>query len=151
MVQEEAVVILALQETLAGYKHYPPQLEGYRAYTFPAQEDFREIAMFISRDLASYEVPHGLCWLVHVKVFDYMGWDGPTHFLNIYLKSGEWHHRARGVALKAVKGIVNKILEHAPEARVVVLGDFNEETDKCLKHLEVGGGQPPCCGTICGF
>ena len=139
-VDTEKVAVLGLQETLAKRSHYIPKLQGYRCYASPAEEGFRGIAMFVDKRLASYEVPHGLKWLVHVKCFGYMGWQGPTHFFNIYLESGGNKRRARGDALKAVKGIVNRILERTSEARIVVMGDYNEEADKCMRHLEVGGG-----------
>ena len=81
------MAVLGLQETLAKKSHYIPKLQGYRCYMSPAEEGFREIAMFVDKRLASYEVPHGLKWLIHVKCFSYMGWQGPTHFFNIYLES----------------------------------------------------------------
>ena len=107
LVDKEKIVVIGLQETLARHNHYVPKLEGYRSYTSPAKEDFRGIATFINEKLASYEVPHGLRWLIHVKVFGYMGWQGPTHFLNIYLKSGGNYRKERSAALTEVKNIVN--------------------------------------------
>ena len=83
LVDEEKIGVIGLQETLARHNHYVLKLEGYRLYTSPAEEDFREIVTFVDEKLTSYEVPHGLRWLIHVKVFGYMGWQGPTHFLNI--------------------------------------------------------------------
>ena len=91
--------------------------------------------MLVDQSLASYEVPHGLRWLIHVKVFGYAGWSGPTHFINVYLKSGGNFRRSRGECLKTVKGIVHRILVRTPDARFVVLGDFNEDSDKVMKHL----------------
>ena len=87
-VEVEKVAVLAIQETLVKAKHYEPRVEGYRAFFSPAKEDFRGAATFIDDKLSAYEVPHGLSWLIHVKVFGYAGWSGPTHILNVYLKSG---------------------------------------------------------------
>jgi len=97
---EEKVAVLALQETLVGRAHYPIQMSGYRVYQSAAEEDFRGTAVLIDEKLASYEVPHGLNWLIHVKVFGYAGWSGPTHVLGVYLKSGGNHRRARGTPCK---------------------------------------------------
>jgi len=132
---EQKIAVLAIQETLVKASHYTIRMNGYRAYQTNAEEDFRGCAMLIDQTLASYEVPHGLRWLIHVKVFGYAGWSGPTHFINVYLKSGGNFRRSRGECLKTVKGIVHRILSHTPDARFVVLGDFNEERDKVMKHL----------------
>ena len=146
MLDYEKVAVLGLQETLARCNHYIPNIPGYRCYVSPAEEGFRGTATFVDAGLTSYEVPHGLRWLIHVKVIGFMGWQGPTHFLNVYLESGGNNRRSRGAALAEVKKIVNSILERTSEARVVVLGDFNEEPDKCMKHLNVGGNNVlnPC-------
>ena len=83
----EKVAVLALQETLVGRTHYPIQMGGYRVYQSAVEEEFRGIAMLVDKRLASYEVPHGLNWMIHVKVFGYAGWSGPMHFFGVYLKS----------------------------------------------------------------
>lgn len=134
----ERCAVLALQETLVTRKHYPIQLNGYRVYQSPAEEDFRGAAVLVDNSLGSYEVPHGLRWLVHVKIFGFAGWSGPTHFLNVYLKSGGNHRSSRREMLGMVKAISWKILIKNPEARLVLLGDFNEDTLKAIKHLNVG-------------
>jgi hypothetical protein len=128
--------VLGLQETLVQKLHYPIALTGYRAYSSPAEEDFRGISLLIDKRLASYDVPHGHRWLIHVKVFNYAGWLGPTHFLNVYLKSGGNHRRTRCEQLTVVKGIVKKALAKDSRVCFVLLGDFNEDPGKVLKHLE---------------
>jgi endonuclease/exonuclease/phosphatase family metal-dependent hydrolase len=90
----------------------------------------------IDKWLASYNIPHGLCWLVHVKVFNYVGWLGPTHFLNVYLKSGGNHRRTWREQLTAVKDIVKTALVKDSRACFIILGDFNEDPGKVLKHLK---------------
>lgn len=139
----EKVAVLALQETLVSRKHYPIQMDGYRVYQSAAEEDFRGVAMLVDKTLASYEVPHGLNWLIHVKVFGYSGWSGPTHILGVYLKSGGNHRRSRGDALERVKKIVCHAQRKDHDGRFVVLGDFNEEAPKVMKHLERGEGMNP--------
>jgi hypothetical protein len=139
----ERVAIFALQETLVGQVHYPVRLDGYRSYQSSAEEDFRGTALLIDKELASYEVPHGLNWLTHVKVFGYAGWPGPLHIISVYLKSGGNHRRTRGDSLETVKRIVNQILRRDDGAKFVILGDFNEEVPKVMKHLERGEGQNP--------
>ncbi|KAI0289323.1 Endonuclease/exonuclease/phosphatase, partial [Multifurca ochricompacta] len=134
----EHVAILALQETLVSSWHYPVQLDGYRCYTSNAEEDFRGIALLVDNRLGSYEVPHGLSWLIHVKVFGYAGWSGPTHFFNVYLKSGGNHRSTRRVQLAALKDIINKVIERKGDSRIAVLGDFNEPVDKLAFHLDQG-------------
>ena len=142
-VSKENVAILGLQETLAKGNHYTPRLTGYKAYCSAAQEDFRGIATFVETRLASYEVPHGLRWLVHVKVFGYQGWTGPTHFLNVYMKSGGRHRKTRRADMAIVKEIVKKIIDNSNDgARVVVMGDYNEESSTVMKRLDVGGSAP---------
>jgi hypothetical protein len=84
----EHVAILALQETLVRAKHYRMCIEGYRVYQCNAEAEFRGQALVVDMSLASYEIPHGLNWLTHVKVFGIMGHDGPSHILGVYLKSG---------------------------------------------------------------
>lgn len=132
---EQKIAVLALQETLVKASHYTIQMNGYKAYQTNAEVDFRGCAMLVDQTLASYEVPHGLSWLIHVKVFGFAGWSGPTHFINVYLKSGGNFRRSRGESLNVVKGIVHRIIMRTPDARFIVMGDFNEEGDKVMKHL----------------
>ena len=139
-VRQEKVAVLALQETLVKANHYTLSLNGYKTYTSAAEKDFRGIAMLVDNSLASFEVPHGLNWLIHVKVFGYAGYSGPTHFINVYLKSGGNHRRDRGKALALVKKIVSKVLKRNHDARIAVLGDFNEEGNKVVKHLAATKG-----------
>jgi hypothetical protein len=142
LLDEESVAVLALQETLVTVRHYPLQMQGYRAYTLPAKEDFCGIAMLVTNKLASYEVPHGLQWLIHVKVFNYTGLQGPIHFINVYLKSGGNHRQTRKEQLMVVKNIVAKILEKDSDRRVVVLGDMNEPEKQLIHHLSVVRDRP---------
>ena len=82
--------------------------------------------MLVTNRLASYEVPHELHWLIHVKTFNYAGLSGPTHFINVYLKSGGNHHQTRKEQLQVVKCIVAKIFErdcHEPEQDFVTIGN----------------------------
>ena len=139
LLDEEDLAVLAIQETLVSDRHYPLHMSGYRAYASNAKEDFRGIAMLVDNRLASYEVPHGVCWLLHVKVFNYAGIDGPTHFINVYLKSGGNHRRTRRDQLTVVKNIVAKILERDDQSRVVVLGDMNEAEKALVHHLNIVG------------
>lgn len=134
---EQKIAVLALQETLVKASHYTVQADRYKAYQTNAEEDFRGCAMLIDQTLASYEVTHGLNWLIHVKVFGFAGWSGPTHFINVYLKSGGNFRRSRGECLNTVKRIVHRTLMRTSDARFVVLGDFNKERDKVMKHLNV--------------
>ena len=89
----------------------------------------------VDNKLSSYEVPHGLNWLIHVKVFGYAGWSGPAHILNVYLKSGGNFRRKRGDCLEAIKKIINDAKKQNPESRFVVLGDMNEDGPQVYKHL----------------
>ncbi|KAF8258018.1 hypothetical protein EI94DRAFT_1542645, partial [Lactarius quietus] len=123
---EENVAVLALQETLVSARHYPVHMHGYRAYVSNAKEDFRGIALLVDNRYASYEVPHGVHWLLHVKVFNYVGLEGLIHIINVYLKSGGNHRSTCREQLMVVKGIVAKIIECDADSRVVVLGDMNE-------------------------
>jgi exonuclease III len=136
---DEDVAVLALQETLVTARHYPVHMPGYRAYTSNAKEDFRGIAVLVDNRYASYEVPHGVHWMLHVKVFNYAGLTGPIHFINVYLKSGGNHRRTRRDQLTVVKGIVAKILERDGNSKVVVLGDMNEPDKALVHHLNVVG------------
>ena len=139
LLDEESLAVLALQETLVSARHYPLHMQGYRAYTSLAKEDFHGIAMLVTNKLVSYEVPHGLHWLIHVKVFNYAGLEGPIHFINVYLKSGGNHRRTRKEQLTVVKNIVAKILERESDVRVVVLGDMNEPEKQIVCHLNAVG------------
>ena len=85
------MAVLCLQETLVRASHYSIQLKGYRCFWSTAEEDFHRMATLVDETLAAYKVPHNENWLIHVKVFGYMGWSGPTHILNMYLKSGGNH------------------------------------------------------------
>jgi len=138
-VEREKIAVLALQETLVKVPHYSIRMKGYRVFASAAEEDFRGIATLVDEKLASYEVPHGKSWLVHVKVFGYAGWSGPTHIINVYLKSGGNVRRVRGESLTFVNDIVDKTLKRDLEARIVVLGDFNEDQDKLFRHLNNAG------------
>jgi hypothetical protein len=139
LLDKEYLTVLVLQETLVCTRHYPLQMQGYRAYVSHAKEDFRGIAMLVANRLASYEVPHGLHWLIHVKVFNYAGLKGPTHFINVYLKSGGNHRCTRREQLTVVKNIVAKILERDGDSKVVVLGDMNEPEKQIMHHLNTVG------------
>ncbi|KAF8260945.1 hypothetical protein EI94DRAFT_1893738 [Lactarius quietus] len=138
---EENVAVLALQETLVSARHYPVHMHGYRAYVSNAKEDFRGIALLVDNRYASYEVPHGVHWLLHVKVFNYAGLDGPIHIINVYLKSGGNHRSTRREQLTVVKGIVAKIIERDADSRVVVLGDMNEPEKALVHHLNIVGNK----------
>ncbi|KAH9051480.1 Endonuclease/exonuclease/phosphatase, partial [Lactarius vividus] len=137
LLDEEAMAVLALQETLVTARHYPIHMSGYRSYVPHAKEDFRGIAMLVSNKLASYEVPHGLHWMIHVKVFGYAGLLDPVHFINVYLKSGGNHHRTRKEQLQVVKKIVAKIIECDSKSKVVVMGDLNEPEKQLVHHLSI--------------
>ena len=133
----EKVAVLALQETLVKATHYSPCIQGYRSFTSCAKEGFRGSLTLVDNKLSAYEVPHGLSWLIHVKVFGYAGWSGPTHIINVYLPSGGNHRRDRGECLNSLKGIINKVLKDSSNDRFVVLGDFNEAGLQVYKHLNV--------------
>ncbi|KAH9158465.1 Endonuclease/exonuclease/phosphatase [Lactarius sanguifluus] len=137
LLDDEAMAVLALQETLVTARHYPIHMDGYRAYASHAKEDFRGIAMLVSNKLASYEVPHGLPWMIHVKVFGYAGLSDPVHFINVYLKSGGNHCRTCKEQLQVVKKIVAKIIERDNESKVVVMGDLNEPEKQLIHHLSM--------------
>jgi exonuclease III len=143
LLNREKVAVCALQETLVTRKHYPIQMEGYKVYQSPAEEDFRGIAMLVDKKLAAYEVPHGLNWLIHVKVFGYAGWSGPTHFINVYLKSGGNHRESRRALLEQVKRLAQRTLNRTTEERLIILGDFNESTPQVMRHLQRGQGMNP--------
>lgn len=131
----EKVAVLALQETLVKATHYEPRVKGYRSFVSSAKEDFRGMLTLVDNKLSSYEVPHGLNWLIHVKVFGYAGWSGPTHILNVYLKSGGNFRRKRGDCLNTVKKIINDAKKHNPEHRFIVMGDLNEDGPQVFNHL----------------
>jgi len=133
----EKVAVLALQETLVKAMHYNPCIQGYRSFTSCTKEGFRGMLTLVDNKLSAYEVPHGLSWLIHVKVFGYAGWSGPTHIINVYLPSGGNHRRDRGECLNSLKGIVNNVLKNSSNDRFVVLGDFNEAGLQVYKHLNV--------------
>jgi hypothetical protein len=97
----------------------------------------------IDEKLSVYEVSHGLSWLVHIKVFGYMGWSGPTHIINVYLKSGGNFRAERAKSFTTLKRIINNALKGNPESRFIVLGDFNEENKKVHYHLNVGTERNP--------
>ena len=139
LLDEEDLAVLAIQETLVSDRHYPLHLSGYRAKASNAKEDFRGITMLVDNRLASYVVPHGVCWLLHVKVFNYAGIDGPTQFINVYLKSGGNHCWTQWDQFTVVKNIVAKILERDDQSRVVVLGDMNEAEKALVHHLNIVG------------
>ncbi|KAH8989997.1 hypothetical protein EDB83DRAFT_2239526 [Lactarius deliciosus] len=137
LLDEEAMAVLALQETLVTARHYPIHMNGYRSYASHAKEDFRGIAMLVSNKLASYEVPHGLHWMIHVKVFGYAGLSDPVHFINVYFKSGGNHRRTHKEQLQMVKKIVAKIIERDNDSKVVVLGNLNEPEKQLTHHLSM--------------
>jgi exonuclease III len=137
---EEDVAVLAIQETLVSAKHnYPVHVQGYRAYASNVKEDFRGIALLIDNRYVSYEVPHGVHWLLHVKVFNYAGLEGPLHIINVYLTLGGNHRWTCRDQLTVVKGIVAKILDRDHDSRVVVLGDMNEAERQLVHHLNIVG------------
>ncbi|KAI9453802.1 Endonuclease/exonuclease/phosphatase, partial [Lactarius psammicola] len=140
LLDEESMAVLALQETLVSARHYPIHMNGYRCFASNAKEDFRGIAMLVNNELAAYEVPHGLHWLIHVKVFRYAGLSSPVHFINAYLKSGGNHRRTRTAQLQVVKNIVAKIIERDSDSKVVVMGDLNEPEKQLLHHLNIHEG-----------
>lgn len=131
----EKIAVLFLQETLVKNVHYPVRMAGYRCYQRAAEEDFRGIAMLVDSRLASYEVPHGLSWMTHVKVFGYAGVSGPTHLIGVYLKSGGNHRTTRVDAFKEIVKVVTNISKHNPDSRIVVMGDLNINREGVLYYL----------------
>jgi hypothetical protein len=93
--------------------------------------------MLVDKSLASYKVLHGLSWLIHVKVFGLAGWSGLTHIINVYLKSGGNFRHSHGECLGKIKGIVHRIIMHTLDAHFLILEDFNKESKKVMKHLNV--------------
>jgi hypothetical protein len=134
---EQKVAILALQEMLVKALHYQVYMNGYKAYQNNAGENFQECAMLVDESLTSYEVLHGLSWLIHVKVFGLAGWSGLTHIINVYLKLEGNFRCLRGKCLGKIKGIIYRIIMYTPNTRFLILGDFNEKSKKVMKHLNV--------------
>jgi exonuclease III len=134
---KEKVAVLALQETLVARAHYSIRVNGYRCYSVMAEEGFRGTALLVENNYASYEVPHGLRWMTHVKVFGYAGESGPTHFFNVYLKSGGNFRLERRQAFTTIAKEVSDILNRKAGSRIIVMGDLNmtrEEVHKALKR-----------------
>jgi hypothetical protein len=108
-----------------------------------AEEDFHRMVTLVDETLASYKVPHNENWLIYVKVFGYVGWSGPTHILNVYLKSGGNHCKDWGKALTYISGLVDIALKHDSDACFLVLGDLNESADRVYRHLNAKGRHSP--------
>jgi len=140
---KEKVVVLALQETLIKATHYQLEIEGYRSFISDTKEDFRGMLTLVDNKLSAYEVPHGLSWLIHVKVFSYAGWSGPTHIFNVYLKSEGNFRCAQGDCLDMLKRIINITKRDSLDSRFVVMGDINEDGLQVYKHLNVQKGENP--------
>jgi exonuclease III len=135
LLYKERVAVLAIQETLVSKGHYPISLDGYRCYSVTAEEGFRGTAILVNNGYASYEVPHGLRWLTHVKVFGYAGESGPTHFIGVYLKSGGNYRLERREAFTTIAKLTSDILNRKAGSRVIVLGDLNMTRNEVHKSL----------------
>jgi endonuclease/exonuclease/phosphatase family metal-dependent hydrolase len=134
---KEQVVVVSIQETLVRDTAYPVTIHGYQVYQRSAKEGFRGTALLVDRHYSLYEVPHGLRWLTHVKIFRYVGVSGPTHLIGVYLASGGNHRTTRREAFCTLTGVVSGILNRNPLDRVVVMGDLNCAREAVNKSLQV--------------
>jgi exonuclease III len=132
---KEKIAVCVLQETLVRATNYPIRVDGYSSYFVNAEEGFRGLAVLVDKRYSSFEIPHGLRWLTHVRVFGYAGVSGPTHIIGVYLKSGGNHRTTRREAFVKIAGLVAGILNRNPEDRIVVLGDLNCTRDKVALGL----------------
>jgi exonuclease III len=55
---KEKAAFCVLQETLVKDRHYPITVPGFTAYSSPAKDGFRGLAILVDNRYPSYEVPH---------------------------------------------------------------------------------------------
>jgi len=136
LLEKSEVGVAALQETLVD--KYAPKLRmpGYEVYDRVKTKIFRGQALLIHKSFTSYEVgkdKHNS--YIHVKVVGLT--EGPPwHVISVYLPSGGNHRQDRRLCLKAVVNECKSIRTKEPNARILIMGDFNMSRHRLAKRIK---------------
>ena len=135
LLKTHKTAVCAIQETLHNEGHYQKCPEGYRAICRPQTDAFRGQTILVHKSLAVYELGEFSRFCIHIKVSRLTGIPQPVHILSVYLLSGGNHRRGRRLQIEAIGRRYNKITRLDRDAKVMVLGDFNCESETLEKHL----------------
>ena len=123
------VSVLALQETLRTMDKYSFCLRGYQIFESLADKDRLEgkrgLAFCIRSCFPAYELGHQSPFLVAVQSL--IGLD-KLCLINIYIPPKG--NRFRREATKDVKSCLSKLFAANPDAKVIVMGDWNNTLEK---------------------
>ena len=136
LLEGREVGIAALQETLVDRNTFKLRMPGYEVYERAKTKDFRGQALLIHKSYTSYEVgrdKHDS--YIHVKVVGLT--DGPPwHVISVYLPSGGNFRLDRRLCLKNIINVCKSIRTKEPEARILMMGDFNMKRQKLMTRLK---------------
>lgn len=102
--------------------------------------------LLVSNHLSSYEVERENHLYIYIKVNGILGVGQPIHVISIYLPSGGNFRRARRKLTRKVLELNQTILQETPGAPIVILGDWNMESETVRKEIapEITGLQLLC-------
>ena len=130
---------MALQETLASQSNYALSVDGYKSFVVFRTEEFRGHAVLVDNRYPSYEVPHGIPQILHVKVAGIPKFGKPIHIIGVYMPSGgNFPIKCRALIIECIN-ISDEIFQQDNEAIVVCLGDFNMDCEMLDKRLNRHG------------
>jgi hypothetical protein len=134
--QRQNIGVIALQETLLDQNNYSLHLPGYNTYERPKSKSFRGQALAVHSSLTSYEVDGDRDEsFIHVKVVG-LTEGAPWHIISVYLPSGGNFRSARTSCLNKVLAVQKRIAQKTPNARVVIMGDFNMKRDRLRRLIK---------------
>lgn len=138
LLEKSEVGIAALQEMLVDKNTSRLRMPGYEVYERSKTKVFRGQALLIHKSYTSYEVgkeKHDS--YIHVKVVGLT--EGPPwHVISVYLPSGGNHRRNRRLCLKAIINECKSIRNKEPDARILMMGDFNMRRDRLSQRIKTG-------------
>lgn len=125
--------IAVVQETLVTRWHDSIRVPGYSVFSRPRVAGFPGMALLVSQEFMTYEVVDDGApnHVIHVSVSK-MTEGRPWHIIGVYLPSGSNREGERRKCLSNVLATFRGIIRKEPDAKVVILGDFNY-TRECMK------------------
>jgi exonuclease III len=136
MLLAEQISVCAIQEHLVSARAYKIRFTGYTVYTQHWKEGFRGQALLVRNHLSSYEVGSVEDLYIHIKVNGIKGLTEPANVIAVYLPSGGNFRRERKRRLRLITDLCQKILEKAPQAPILIMGDWNMRTTELRPLIE---------------
>jgi exonuclease III len=128
--------IVALQETLINENHYQLVIPGYETFLKRQTKHFRGHALLVCATLKAYTVGNTTeNSMIHVRVAGLVEGQ-PCHVIAVYLPSGGNYRAERTRCMNVVLKEYKDILRKEPQARVLMMGDWNMRRDRLAVKLK---------------